>query len=745
VPPAVSIITPYYNTGAIFLETAQSVLQQSLQQWEWLIINDGSDDEHALSVLNDYRGSDPRIRVIDLAENQGLPAARNAGLRRARSDLLFFLDSDDLIEPTALEKMAWCLESYPEFAFCKGRTVGFGAQQYWSSVGFESTGRFLDRNPVTISAMVKRKLALSVGGFDEALRSGLEDWDFWLRCAAEGSWGTTIPEYFDWFRRRHDHSARWADWTESGLQMMRKELSQRYPVLFAEGLPEVRRAVVQPYGNISDSMPFTNPLVKERKRLLLVVPWMAMGGADKFNIDMVTQLKKRGFEVTIAAILSENYDWYAEFASLTPDIFILPNFIRMNDYPRFLSYLIRSRQIGTVMISNSELGYKILPYLCSRNPDVAFVDYSHMEEEHWKGGGFPRYSVRYQEMLDLSIVTSDHLKQWMVDKGADPEKVEVCYVSVDTNSFSPDQSVRQDVREEMGIPTDMPLILYAGRICEQKQPRVFAETMRVLKSRGLDFLCLVAGDGEDRQWLSAYLRRHRLRNRVWVMGAVSNQRVREVLAASDIFFLPSKMEGIAITIYESMAMGVVPVGADVGGQRELVTPESGVLIERASEELEVAEYAEVLEKLIRSPELRDSMGKAARERVCLWFDIEQMGDRMKELLTVSHKNLQSSEKVMVPPGLAEEHVVQAVEHEMLSRSTLGLEKYRAIESLRRQVQSFWEEQRASLWRFLGPIERFARRLGLVRRAVGAVRKVKDAMWIVGHRWKVRLLNLEEFE
>ena len=743
--PAVSIITPYYNTGSIFHETAQSILQQSLQQWEWLIINDGSEDGRALAMLNDFRDSDPRIRVIDHDHNQGLPAARNSGLRKATAPLLFFLDADDLLEPTALEKLAWCLVSHPELAFCKGRTVGFGAQQYRSSVGFEATARFLDRNPVTISAMVRRKVALAVDGFDESLRCGLEDWDFWLRCAAEGFWGATIPEYLDWFRRRSDHSERWTDWTQGGLQRMQDELRQRYPDLFATGLPKIKPEPVPPYGNVSTDMPFGNPLVKESRRLLLIIPWMAVGGADKFNLDVVSQLRKRGFEVTIATVLAENYDWYGEFAGLTPDIFILPNFLRLVDYPRFLNYVIRSRQIDTVMISNSEFCYKILPLLRSQNCDVSFVDYSHMEEEEWKNGGFPGYAVRYQEMLDLNVVASEHLKQWMVDAGADQEKIEVCYVNVDTTLFSPDKDLRERVRKELAIPADKLVMLYAGRICEQKQPRVFAKTMEALKSRGLDFLCLVAGDGEDRHWLSDYVRKHDLRNCVWVMGAVSNERVRELLAAADVFFLPSKMEGIAITIYESMAMGVVPVGADVGGQGELVTPECGMLIERNSAEHEPAQYADVLKNLIQHPEMRRSMGKAARERVRSRFDIEQMGNRMSELLSAPQRTGDSAKVVAVPSGLAKEHVVQAIEHEMLLKNTQGLEKYRQIESVRRELLRSFEHRRASIRRFLLPMERFVRRVDLMRRAVQALRKVKDAMWIVGHRWKVRLLDLEECE
>src|SRR6476659_6278293 len=78
-PPAVTIVTPYFNTDGVFASTARSVLQQSLQQWEWLIIDDGSTDRDSLAQLDACRGRDPRIRVIEHKRNRGLGAARNTG------------------------------------------------------------------------------------------------------------------------------------------------------------------------------------------------------------------------------------------------------------------------------------------------------------------------------------------------------------------------------------------------------------------------------------------------------------------------------------------------------------------------------------------------------------------------------------------------------------------------------------------------------------------------------------------
>lgn len=730
-PPAVTIVTPYYNTGEIFLETARSVLQQSLQQWEWLIINDGSDDPVAVQVLDSIRESDPRIRVIDLDRRQGPPGARNLAIQEARAGYIFFLDSDDLLETTALEKMAWFLESFPEYGFCNGLTVSFGGQEYHSRVGFEQTELFLKRNPVTITAMMRQQVVSSVGGFDDSLTDGLEDWDFWLGCASQGYWGHTIPEYLDWYRRRPDHSDRWSAWTPTGVKGMHRELKKRYPQLYANGIPRIRRLPLQPYGSIRDDFPFANSLAKEKTRLLFILPWLVMGGADKFNLDAVFLLKERGYEITIATTLPTQYTWFRRFARLTPDIFILPHFLRLNDYPLFLHYLIRSRNADLVLISNSELGYKFLPYLRSRCPETTFVDYCHMEEEYWHNGGHPRSAVAYQEALDLNIVSSEHLKDWMISRGADPSRIETCYTNIDPELYSPNSSVRSSVRAELHIPDDMPVLLYAGRLCEQKQPKVFAPVMRELRERKLDFTCVVAGDGPDERWLRRYLRRHRLRSHVRMLGAVKHERMQELLAASDIFFLPSKMEGISLAIFEAMAMGVVPVGADVGGQRELVTPECGVLVARSSHEEEVKVYADVLGTLIKSPEQRKALGIAARERVSTNFRLERMGERMVQLLKQAQEAHRARSTVAVNPGLGMEHAVQSVEYERLSRAAQPFWKYNAIES------AIWR-----LSRFTSPVVVQGRWLvWRLRPLLRPLRRAKDAIWIIGHRIKVRLLNL----
>jgi glycosyltransferase involved in cell wall biosynthesis len=665
--PRVTVVTPFYNTGEIFHDTARSLLGQSFQDWEWLIVNDRSTEPRALEVLDRYRSLDPRIRVLDHDTNQGPGAARNTAYRAARGDYVVQLDSDNLLEPTAIEKWFWFLESHPEHAFVKGYSVGFDAQEYLWTKGFHDADEFLQTNLVDATSMVRRSVHQAVGGYDESIRDGLEDWDFWLRCADSGAWGSTVPEYLDWYRRRPTHSDRWSNWDDGPRQAeFRARLRSRYPGLWNGGFPRAAGRWREPREAVPHELPCPNRLAKENPRMVLVAPWLTMGGADKFNLDLVERLTGAGWEVSVVTTLRGDHGWLPRFARHTPDIFVLHRFLREVDYPRFLRYLIQSRDADVVMVSHSELGYLLLPYLRGHCPNTAFVDYCHIEEEHWKSGGYPRYALDYQELLDLTMVTSEHLKRWMVERGADSERVAVRYINVDAEWWRPDPATRGRVRGELDLEADHPVVLFAGRICPQKQPRVLAETLSRLRDRGVDFTALVAGDGPDLAWLRGFVRDRGLEDRVRLLGSLSVERMRDVLQASDVFFLPSAWEGIALSLYEAMACALPVVGADVGGQSELVTPECGVLLPRCSTDEEVEAYADALDGLLADPGRRRALGEAGRARVKEHFPLDQMGEGFVDLLDRARELQRESPRPVPSPGLARACAIQAVEHVRLS-------------------------------------------------------------------------------
>src|SRR4028119_714252 len=104
--PKVSVIVPAYNAMAYLPETLQSVLTQTFNSFEVLIINDGSSDE-IVEWASEIK--DSRVKLIS-QENQGLSGARNTGIWSSQGEYLAFLDADDIWEPTKLEKQVQCLD-----------------------------------------------------------------------------------------------------------------------------------------------------------------------------------------------------------------------------------------------------------------------------------------------------------------------------------------------------------------------------------------------------------------------------------------------------------------------------------------------------------------------------------------------------------------------------------------------------------------------------------------------------------
>lgn len=392
------------------------------------------------------------------------------------------------------------------------------------------------------------------------------------------------------------------------------------------------------------------------RRLLLLLPWLALGGADKFNLDLLRCLRARGWDARVATTLPAEHPWRPAFEALAPvaDLGALPAAERPG------RALAAAAAADVVLLSGSQLAYDLLPYLRACLPGVALVDYNHMEQPDWRDGGYPRASLDRAPQLDLQVVSSAHLRAWMLARGADPARVHVCYTGVDAAEWDPARHDRAALRRRLGLAPDEVAVLFAGRLEAQKRPAVLAATAAAVCRAEPRARFLIAGDGAYAGFLRAALRRRGLAGRASMLGPVSNAGVRELLAASDIFLLPSAHEGISLALYEAMAMGVAPVAAAVGGQAELVTPECGYLVPVAEGELDA--YVAILAGLIADPARRRAMGAAARERVARHFPLSSFGPRMAELFERAAELRRVEPRQAVGRALARELAVEAVEH-----------------------------------------------------------------------------------
>jgi glycosyltransferase involved in cell wall biosynthesis len=196
--PLVSIICIYLNELRFLAEAVGSVLDQDYGNFELLLIDDGSVDGSA-DLARDFATADPRVRCLAHADgaNHGCSASRNLGLGAARGEFVTFIDADDVWPPHKLSAQTAILQSGPDIGLVCGAIV------YWNSWagGIDRTVRlgpvqdetiappdaFLALYPVGIwpaiatDAMVRRDLALQVGGFEDAFRDMYEEQTFFAK------------------------------------------------------------------------------------------------------------------------------------------------------------------------------------------------------------------------------------------------------------------------------------------------------------------------------------------------------------------------------------------------------------------------------------------------------------------------------------------------------------------------------------------------------------------------------------
>lgn len=120
--PDVSIIIPVYNTEEFVEEAVKSIINQTLQNIEIIVVNDGSTDNSG-QIVNNIAETDPRVRVIN-CNNGGQSSARNKGTNAASGKYVYYMDSDDFLKPDALEKcLATCKNTEPDFVFFNGENM----------------------------------------------------------------------------------------------------------------------------------------------------------------------------------------------------------------------------------------------------------------------------------------------------------------------------------------------------------------------------------------------------------------------------------------------------------------------------------------------------------------------------------------------------------------------------------------------------------------------------------------------
>ncbi len=651
--PAVSVVMSYFDNARFIDETLASLQRQTTLDFELVLVDDGSTDPAAiakLAAIEAARESFGFPVTIHRRPHLGAPAARNYGALQALGEYLFMLDSDDLIQPTALEKLVLFAQVHATSAYVYSCVRHFGAIEAVACNRFDAE-RLKRENFLAISCLIERRVFMAIGGFDEALLDSYEDYDLWLRLLAVAYEGMLLPEPLFSYRR-HAAGYRTALERQKPVDEMIRILHARHPAHYSGPEPDrsqwrlvseptdadeaaaetiLTTLVAEAGGVRSDSFrrritpDMFSPRAWRREgvNVLYLVPYFVCGGAERVDLDIIAGMKNRGYHVTIVACENADHVWLHLFERLSDDLFVAPNLAGdAETQDAILDYLMLSRAVDLVFIRNSAIGYRLAERWTSVTPSVRFVDLMHL---HAPGFCWVRHSAIYHDLLDRRFVISEDLKTYACTTyHLPPDRFEVIYNGLDFASLpkpADHAALKREVAAEFGLDPAKPLVGFCGRLSEQKDPLRWLAVFDLASRRNPDLSGLMIGDGELEEAMKADAARRGVADKIVFAGYRDD--ARSLIGGCDALLMTSQYEGLPTVVLEAFAAGVPAVASDVGGTREgFGGTVSQLLPLSAPDERYAHAVLEVIERVGREPGARE----ACRARIENQFDLGRMQD-----------------------------------------------------------------------------------------------------------------------
>lgn len=178
-------------------------------------------------------------------------------------------------------------------------------------------------------------------------------------------------------------------------------------------------------------------------------------------------------------------------------------------------------------------------------------------------------------------------------------------------------------------------IVFVGRLAKQKDPllllRAFNDLPSELRNKAQ---VSIVGEGSKRKELEKFIKENRLEEKVRLLGGLPREKVFEILKKSDIFVLTSNWEGFPRSILEAMSCGLPVIASDVGGVKEAIDENCGILVKRRDKE----GIKNALEKLLKNPPLIEKMGRKAKEKAKKEFSLDKMLEKTEKIYQELYKN-----------------------------------------------------------------------------------------------------------
>jgi glycosyltransferase involved in cell wall biosynthesis len=218
------------------------------------------------------------------------------------------------------------------------------------------------------------------------------------------------------------------------------------------------------------------------------------------------------------------------------------------------------------------------------------------------------------------IAVAASCREFLIQHESIPaEKITLVPNAIDLRRFTPGTISRTESRLKLALPPDVLVIAGVGRLNPQKNFSLFLDIAAALSPRFPTLRFLLAGEGPEEEMLREKAARLGLADRIVFAGYVAD--TREVYAAADILLMPSRFEGLPMTLLEAMAMNLPVVASKLDGIAEVITDgEDGLLAAPG----DAPAFTEHLTRLLENPALASQLGSTARAKIEIRFSVERM-------------------------------------------------------------------------------------------------------------------------
>jgi glycosyltransferase involved in cell wall biosynthesis len=601
----VSVVIPCFNYGHHLTEAVETVLAQTLQAFEIIVVDDGSTDDSA-AVARSLIDAHPEVSIRLISQpNSGSPGhSRNVGIAAARAEYIVCLDADDMLDLAYLERCAAALDRTPEAAVAYGALQCFGDDHTLTDPREWDTRAELDCNFLTVASMFRRQAWEQVGGIDTEI--GYEDWDFWIGCIEHGWVGIKAPGAL-WHYRVHGGGV--YEGHVASDQQIKAQIVLKHPSVYSDGQRRWAQgvlggdAVALAAGTQAGAIPAYIPPAPRpagTKRAELPIrsiclitkdyPPNVPGGIPRAVQMQAHMLAASGVEVHVITRSDSGAPLVRHDAGVTvheipePAMAVPPG-LGYLEIPVW-SYVAAAKFAELDATERFDIvetpDYRGEALHLAPRPETALIVWLHSTmkvvwdiEPEWVPN--PHDDVwhclemaalaRADLLLAPSQLLMDTTARFLGDR---MRPVELMPYLFDSAQFPAQHRAAPDGRVR---------VLFYGRLEARKNPELALRTVAAARANGLDVSLTMVGrnNGDYTERVLAPLQAELGLRDVTYIPHVDVTSLRQILADSDVAILASRVDNSPLTIFEALSSGVPVITSDRVGTASWIEPEDGLL------------------------------------------------------------------------------------------------------------------------------------------------------------------------